>query len=201
MFTTKTWENRVIRSRHTQIALDIRPRCWLRVLKLTRLRLVNFEHPQSTSRSNIQSYLIMTRWITLHYTVKVCTESLYLLFYKHDKNQLKSHEIVNMTSEYLTFYQFCCVHSIYLNVSSGGNKVSMLTHTYPNKHLRKIKVTICNHQDGSSLYVWPNVWSGDLKVEKSMVILDTKCPYWDQVSLKQRKPNPTLPQSICKRKM
>ena len=36
----------------------------LRVLKLIRLRLLNFEHPQSTSRWNIQSCLIMTSWIT-----------------------------------------------------------------------------------------------------------------------------------------
>ena len=61
----KTWENRVMLSLHGQLVLDIRPRCWLRMLKLTRLRLVNFYHPQSTSLPNIQHYLIMTRWITL----------------------------------------------------------------------------------------------------------------------------------------
>ena len=38
-----------------------------------------------------------------------------------------------------------------------GDKVSMLTHTYPHKPLRKIKVTICNHQADDPLYVWPNV--------------------------------------------
>ena len=27
-----------------------------------------------------------------------------------------------------------------------GDKVSMLTHTYPHKLLRKIKVTVCNYQ-------------------------------------------------------
>ena len=64
----KTWENRVMLSLHGQLVLDIRPRCWLRMLKLTRLRLVNFYHPQSTSLPNIQHYLIMTRWITLHNT-------------------------------------------------------------------------------------------------------------------------------------
>ena len=63
----KTWENRVMLTLHGQLVLDIRPRCWLRMLKLTRLRLVNFYHPQSTSLPNIQHYLIMTRWITLHY--------------------------------------------------------------------------------------------------------------------------------------
>ena len=71
----KTWENRVILSRHDQVALDIRPRCWLRVLKLTRLRLISFEHPQSTSRSNIQSYLIMTQWITLQSLIHFCLSS------------------------------------------------------------------------------------------------------------------------------
>ena len=64
----KTWENRVMLSLHGQLMLDIRPRCWLRMLKLTRLRLVNFYHPQSTSLPNIQHYLIMTRWITLQYS-------------------------------------------------------------------------------------------------------------------------------------
>ena len=64
----KTWENRVMLSLHGQLVLDIRPRCWLRMLKLTRLRLVNFYHPQSTSLPNIQHYLIMTRWITLQYS-------------------------------------------------------------------------------------------------------------------------------------
>ena len=63
----KTWENRVMLTLHGQLVLDIRPRCWLRMLKLTRLRLVNFYHPQSTSLPNIQHYLIMTRWITLQY--------------------------------------------------------------------------------------------------------------------------------------
>ena len=43
----------------------------------------------------------------------------------------------------------------------GGDYV---THTYPHKPLRKIKVTICNHQADSPLYVWPDVGSGDLKV-------------------------------------
>ena len=39
----------------------------------------------------------------------------------------------------------------------GADKVSMLTHTYPHKPLRKIKVTIFNHQADSPLYVWPDV--------------------------------------------
>ena len=42
-----------------------------------------------------------------------------------------------------------------------------------------------NHQADSPLYVWPDVWSADLHllIFKSMVIHDTECPYWDQVSL------------------
>ena len=43
-----------------------------------------------------------------------------------------------------------------------GDKVSMFGHTYPHKPLRKIKMTICNHQTDSPLYVWSDVWPGDL---------------------------------------
>ena len=51
-----------------------------------------------------------------------------------------------------------------LYAPSGVIKASMLIHTYTHKHLMKIKVTICNHQVNSQLYVWPDVWSGDLQV-------------------------------------
>ena len=37
------------------------------------------------------------------------------------------------------------------------DKVSMLTHTYPHNPMREIKVTICDHQADSPLYVWPHV--------------------------------------------
>ena len=73
-----------------------------------------------------------------------------------------------------------------------GDKVSMLSHIYPHKSLRKIELTICNHQADSLLYVWPN--RSDLVIcnfRKSMVIHDTECPYWDQVSLNSTKPNQT----------
>ena len=43
-------------------------------------------------------------------------------------------------------------HNISL-YNRGSDKVSMLTHTYPHKPLRKIKATICNHQPDSP----PNV--------------------------------------------
>ena len=45
-----------------------------------------------------------------------------------------------------------------------GDKVSLFTHSYAHKHLRKIKVTIFNHLADSPPYVWPNAWSGDLQV-------------------------------------
>ena len=59
----------------------------------------------------------------------------------------------------------------------------MLTHP-------KIEVTICNHQADSPLYVWPDIWSVDLQVQKSTVIHDTECPDWDQVSLNNTNTNP-----------
>ena len=62
----------------------------------------------------------------------------------------------------------------------GVIKVSMLTHTYPHKLPRKIKVTICSHQTDSQPYLWPDVWSGDLqeKVWSYMtlnVLTETRC--------------------------
>ena len=48
-------------------------------------------------------------------------------------------------------------HIILVFFNPLGDKVSMLTHTYPHKPLKKIEVTICNHQADSPLYVWPNV--------------------------------------------
>ena len=59
--------------------------------------------------------------------------------------------------------------------------------------LRKIKVAICNHQADSPLYVWHDVWAGDLQIYKSMVIHDTECPYWDHVSLNNTNPQHTQP--------
>ena len=53
------------------------------------------------------------------------------------------------------------------------------------------------YQADSPLYVCPDVWSADLHLFiKSMVIHDTKCPYGDQVSLNNTKPNQTLPLCI-----
>ena len=40
----------------------------------------------------------------------------------------------------------CGIIPCELTNTLGGDEVSMLTHTYPHKFLREIKVTICNHQ-------------------------------------------------------
>ena len=50
------------------------------------------------------------------------------------------------------------------SIDPQGDKVSRLTHAYPHKPQRKVKVTTYNHQADSPLCVWPNVWSGDLQV-------------------------------------
>ena len=68
----KTWENWVMLSLHGQLVLDIWTRCWPRVLKLTCLWLVNFQHPRSTSLLNIQHYMLLTQWITLQYIISRC---------------------------------------------------------------------------------------------------------------------------------
>ena len=46
------------------------------------------------------------------------------------------------------------------------DKVSMLTHIYPQKPLRKIKVATCNRQVDSPFYLWPDVCSGTLQAKK-----------------------------------
>ena len=54
-----------------------------------------------------------------------------------------------------------------------------------------------NHQADSPLYVWPDVWSADLHLFiKNMVIHDTKCPYWDQVSLNNTKQSKTVTKDV-----
>ena len=68
-----------------------------------------------------------------------------------------------------------------------GDKVSMLIHIYSHKPWRKIEVTISAKSPGwqpTLCVVWCLIcWFASYK--KSMVIHDTTCPYWDQVSLKQ----------------
>ena len=61
-------------------------------------------------------------------------------------------------------YLILHVSHLACQIPLGGDKVSMLTHTYPYKPLRNTEVAICNHQTDSRLYVWPDAWSGDLQV-------------------------------------
>ena len=68
-------------------------------------------------------------------------------------------------------------------VNGDCDKVIMLTHTYPHKPLRKIKwppaITKLTTHFAYGLM-------SDLviaSIEKSVVIHDTECPDWDQVSL------------------
>ena len=53
---------------------------------------------------------------------------------------------------------------VFYRMTLRSDKGSMLTHTYPHKPPRKIYMAICNHQADDQLYVWPDVWSGDLQV-------------------------------------
>ena len=60
----------------------------------------------------------------------------------------------------------------------GVHKVSTLSHTYPHRPLRNIKMAIGNHQIDCPFYLWPDVCYGDLKAKQnSVVIRDTECPY------------------------
>ena len=79
-----------------------------------------------------------------------------------------------------------------------GHKVSMLTHTYEHKPPRNIEVTIFNHQDDSPFFVWPDVWSGELQIQKKYALIYGYT--WHRISflrpgvIKQHKPNQTKPQ-------
>ena len=61
----------------------------------------------------------------------------------------------------------------------SGCRTTVLTHTYPHKPVRKIKVTVCYLQVDSPIYLWPDVCFGDLqaKKEKRLVIHDTERSY------------------------
>ena len=50
------------------------------------------EHPQSTSRSNIQSYLIMTRWITLQYCYPISQNEKNSFFFLKVRSLISSLE-------------------------------------------------------------------------------------------------------------
>ena len=74
----------------------------------------------------------------------------------------------------------CVQYSFYEPL--GVDEVSMLTHTYPHKPQRKIKVTIYAIARMTANFLCG--LTSDLvicKFRKSRVIYDTECPYWDQV--------------------
>ena len=60
---------------------------------------------------------------------------------------------------------------------------------------------IYNHRVDRLLYMWPDKWSGDLhayiSIKKSVVIHDTECPYWDQMSLNKTKFKPYIIVNSC----
>ena len=64
----------------------------------------------------------------------------------------------------------CTVHDLeVMNLNPNQIELGVLSTsvcTYSHKPLGKNKVTICNHYAYSPLYVWPDVWSGDLQVLK-----------------------------------
>ena len=66
-----------------------------------------------------------------------------------------STEIQGYLSCNADFYDGKCNMTYFLSLV--GDKVSMLTQTYEHKPPRNIEVTICNHQAGSPLCVWPDV--------------------------------------------
>ena len=61
-----------------------------------------------------------------------------------------------MTSEWLKLTVYLNNGLLYLTRTLRGDKVIMLTYTYSNKPLRKIKV-VCIYQADSPLNVWPDV--------------------------------------------
>ena len=83
----------------------------------------------------------------------------------------------------VTVHHWVC-HSLFESLQGW---YSMLTHVYPHKPLRKIELTICNHQADSPLYVLPDVWCDDLQVHKKYGWMSR----WDQVWLNNTKPNQT----------
>ena len=68
--------------------------------------------------------------------------------------------------------------------SLSGDKVSMLTHTYPYKLVWKIKMTSCNNQADNSSYMyvaWYLTW-WFANIEKRITMHGTEYPYRDQIS-------------------
>ena len=62
-----------------------------------------------------------------------------------------------MTSEWLKLTVYLNNGLLYHTRTLRGDKVIMLTYTYSNKPLRKIKVVVCIYQADSPLNVWSDV--------------------------------------------
>ena len=66
-------------------------------------------------------------------------------------------EQAKMTSKWLKLTAYLNDVFAASHQNTQGDKVIILTHTYQNKPLRKIKVTVCIYQADSPLNVWPEV--------------------------------------------
>ena len=69
----------------------------------------------------------------------------------------------------------------------SGEKVSMLTHEYPCKSLRKIDNSDLQSPSVFFMYWCLPWWFASKQKDRSMIIHDTECPYLDQVSLNNTK--------------
>ena len=65
----------------------------------------------------------------------------------------------------------------FVNLSLGGNKMSMLAYKYPHKCLRKISKAICNYRLTGHFTLWLYVWSHDFPSKISIVFFDTARHY------------------------
>ena len=100
-------------------------------------------------------------------------------------------ESVNLSL--VCFYSACFIS---VPQSLRGH-VSMLIHMYSLKPQRNIEVTICKHQADSPFYVWPNVWSGNLRFKNKYGHTWHRMPLLRPGVIKQHKPNQTY---ICSSK-
>ena len=127
-------------------------------------------------------------------------QHVHILMYSPGSCQVKSycsqlHSLCRNCTPLLPLY-VCVIHTVSLyfaaplfNYPSGV--ISEYVNPYIPSHTpEEYWSDHMQTQADSSFYVWPDVWFGYLQVTKSMVIYDTECPYWDQVSLNtQTKPN------------
>ena len=78
----------------------------------------------------------------------------------------------------------------YLDTSRNWGAIKKYS-LYDKICVTKLKVAACNHPTDSPLYMWLDVWFGDLQALKKhgLMVHSTKYPYWDQVSLNNTKLN------------